>query len=62
MTVRRLLPRREPEDTGSAVPFSEWLDDKENERDVLIMRLRHVERLLIKNGRLKVESLPKRIK
>lgn len=44
------------------VPREEWLTDKERERDTLIMRLRQVERTLVENGRLRCESLPRRMR
>ena len=37
-----------------------WLDDLEGERDVLIMRLRQVDRVLVQHGRLKTETLERR--
>lgn len=39
----------------------DWLDDQEAERNELIMRLRRIERNLMKYGRLKpTEARPKR--
>lgn len=38
------------------------LDDKQNERDVIIMRLRALDAFLIKYGRLKHETLPRRVR
>lgn len=44
------------------VPLHQWLDDKERERDTLIMRLRQVEKTLVENGRLRCETLPRRVR
>lgn len=43
---------------GGPVPLEEWLEDKMAERDALIRQLRHVERLLLKHGRLRHPVLP----
>lgn len=67
MTVRRLLPRKEepedeqPPDVG-ALMLADWLTALEGERDAVIMRLRQIERILIKYGRLPEESLPRRVR
>ena len=42
------------------VPLSAWLDDKERERDAVMMRLRQLEIPLIEHGRLRRESLSRR--
>lgn len=39
-----------------------FLRDKANERDVLIMRLRGIEALLVQHGVLKNETLPRRVR
>ncbi|NJN53690.1 MAG: hypothetical protein HC804_02390 [Anaerolineae bacterium] len=53
---------------GQSIPtiqtfMDDWLDDQEAERDELIMKLRRVERNLVKHGRLRPqETRPKRIR
>ena len=47
---------------AQTVPLDVWLDDLEAERDALIMRLRAVERPLVRYGRIKGETLGKRIR
>jgi len=39
-----------------------FLKDKEQERDALIMRLRSIDALLIEHGRLRHETLPRRVR
>lgn len=66
MGVQRFLQRDNEEDParkvagGDPVPLRDWLEDLEAERDWLIMRLRAVERPLVKYGRLKNETLNRR--
>lgn len=64
MTVSRLLPRPdEPEQLPEKyVLMAEWLELLEHQRDVLIMELRYVERVLIRHGRLREESLSRRMR
>lgn len=54
--------QREEGQPTSAVDLDAWLDDKENERDALIMRLRKLERILVEHGRLKSETLPRPVR
>ena len=42
--------------------LADWLDDKELERQTLIMRLRFIDRVLVKYGRLQTPTLPQRAK
>jgi len=66
MTVKRLLPRKEADgdDEGQArpmaLPMAEYLDLMEHERAVIIMRLRYIDRLLVRNGRLRKTTLPEK--
>jgi hypothetical protein len=55
--VERFLPAAEVQE-GAAL--AEILDGYENERRVLIMRLRYIEGKLVKHKRLRAESLPGR--
>lgn len=50
--------------TGEEMPLTrrEWLDGLMQEREALILRLRQIERPLVAAGRLKGESLPRRIR
>jgi len=60
----RLLKRgeaHEPPDVG-ALSLADWLTALEGERDVVIMRLRQIERILVKYGRLADETLPRRVR
>lgn len=61
MSVRRLLDRGDDEQPQPvSVPLTEWLEDLMMERDALIMRLRFLEKMLIRHGRLTNESLSRR--
>lgn len=40
----------------------EWLDYLQSKRDALIMELRAIERPLVQHGRLRNETLPRRIR
>lgn len=53
------LTNPEKEECGETV-WQEWLDDLTVQRDTLIMRLRQVEKVLVRYGRLKKETLPRR--
>lgn len=54
---------REERDEGpKLVPLEEWLDDLMAEREVVMLRLRQLDRVLVMYRRLKVETLPKRIR
>lgn len=44
------------------VPIDVYLADLKNERDCLISRLRHVDRVLIDYGILKDETIPRRVR
>ena len=44
--------------TNSPPPLADWLDGLEVERRALIMRLRQLERVLLKHGRLRRATLP----
>lgn len=44
------------------VPLDAWLDDQEAEREALIMRLRQVEKNLIRYGRLRRGTLPEKFR
>lgn len=47
---------------AAAVPLSAWLDLLEVERNALIMRLRALDAVLVSNGRLKNETISRRIR
>lgn len=47
-------------DLEQAVPLRVWLTHLEVERDALIMRLRQIDRELIRHGRLNGETIPRR--
>lgn len=42
--------------------LDEWLSNLENERRTLIARLRHIDSVLMKYGRLKRETIPERVR
>lgn len=44
------------------VPLDVYLDGLENRRDALIMELRGIDRQLVAYGRIKVETLPRRVR
>jgi len=65
VSLNRVLPNhreQRQEAAGPFVPLDDWLDDYMAEHDWLIMRLRHVDKMLVKYGRLKQESLPRRVR
>lgn len=43
---------------AAPVALDVWLDDLENEYEVLVQRLRHVDRVLVKHGRKRRYLLP----
>jgi hypothetical protein len=45
-----------------SVPLDAWLDDQEAEREALIMRLRQVEKNLVRYGRLRKGTLPEKVR
>lgn len=47
---------------AAAVPLPVWLDALENERDALIMRLRGIDSILVTYGRLRHETISRRIR
>ena len=47
---------------ADGVPLDEWLDLLDVERQALIMKLRAIEKPLVKYKRLRMYTLPKRIK
>jgi hypothetical protein len=49
-------------DTAENLHLRAFLDDKVAERDRVIMQLRQLDRLLIQFGRLKQETLPRRVR
>lgn len=53
----------EVQQTATA-PFSldEWLDDLETQRAAIIMLLRSIDRRLVQHGRLRSETLPRRVR
>ena len=44
------------------VPLEAWLADLQNERDCIISRLRHIDKVLIEHGKIKDETIPRRIR
>lgn len=57
---RMLYNEGEQPDPETTVPLHDWLDTLEAERDAVIMRLRQIDRVLVKHGRLKSETIPRR--
>ena len=41
---------------------NEWLDYLQIQRDALIMQLRAIERPLVQHGRIRAETLPRRVR
>ncbi len=62
MITRLLPPSDNGQEPGAPVPLDVWLDACESERDVVIMRLRQLDKILKTHGRLKHETLPARVK
>lgn len=57
---RMLYNEGEGPDPETTVPLADWLDTLEAERDAVIMRLRQIDRVLVKHGRLSSETIPRR--
>ena len=51
---------RRDDGDGERPPLGEWLDALAAEREIVIQRLRQLDKVLVKNGRLRRETLPKR--
>lgn len=59
---RKEAAQAEHDQLGEQVPLAAWLDDLEAEREALIMRLRQVEKNLLRYGRLRRGTLPEKIR
>ena len=53
---------RAHDETAPYVLLDVWLADLQNERDCIISRLRHIDKVLIENGRLQNETIPRRVR
>ena len=63
MTFERVVAQRHNHDAlKQPITVDEWLGGLMEERSVLIMRLRQIERHLIKHGKIKGESIDRRIR
>ena len=51
-----------PQPPFPTVPLETWLDNIEAERDALIMQIRSKDRILMSFGRLKHETIPRRVR
>ena len=49
-------------EVDNTVPIEVYLADLKNERDCLISRLRHIDKVLIDYGKLKDETIPRRVR
>ena len=49
-------------EVDNTVPIEVYLADLQNERDCLISRLRHIDKVLIEYGKIKDETIPRRIR
>lgn len=59
-SVERLLIHDEGEDDPRMVPLAVFLDWVETRRDSMIMELRDLDKILIRYGRLRTETIPRR--
>lgn len=57
---RLIVDSSQPAEQSPPTSLAEWLDYLQTQRDALIMQLRAVERPLVRYGRLKTETLPRR--
>lgn len=65
MSFERFTNGDRPETAVSTDPpllLQEWLDDLMHERETVIMRLRQLDDVLVRHGRLRVETLPRRVR
>ena len=49
-------------EVDNTVPIEVYLADLQNERDCLISRLRHIDKVLIEYGKIKDETIPRRVR
>ena len=49
-------------EVDNTVPVDVYLADLQNERDCLISRLRHIDKVLIEYGKIKDETIPRRVR
>ena len=49
-------------EVDNTVPIEVYLADLKNERDCLISRLRHIDKVLIEYGKIKDETIPRRVR
>ncbi|MGB5059703.1 MAG: hypothetical protein WBO48_13450 [Candidatus Promineifilaceae bacterium] len=64
MSLYRLRSSENGQDEGQPeiVPLAVYLDGLENRRNALIVELRGIDRQLVAYGRLKGETLPRRVR
>ena len=62
MTLYRVGHENGDKQKPNEVPLEIWLRNLENERDCCISRLRHIDKVLVEYGRLKSETIPRRIR
>ena len=63
MTLYRVRSENgQHEKPDNTVPVDVYLADLQNERDCLISRLRHIDKVLIEYGKIKDETIPRRVR
>lgn len=62
MSMTRIRGENGSCDKPQNIPIDVYLKDLENERNCLISRLRHIDKTLIDYGRIKSETIPRRMR
>lgn len=57
----RYISKHDDQKEDEAPVLGEWLAQIEMERQVVIMKLRHYDAILVRHGRLKAFTLPQRV-
>lgn len=62
MSIYRVSSKNGEAEKPQNIPIDVYLKDLENERNCLISRLRHIDKILIDYERLKIETIPRRVR
>jgi hypothetical protein len=62
MSLYRIRGENGHQERDNTVPIDVYLSDLKNERDCIISRLRHIDRVLIEYDIIKTETIPRRVR
>jgi hypothetical protein len=62
MSLYRIRGENGHQVKDNTVPIDVYLADLKNERDCIISRLRHIDRVLIEYDIIKAETIPRRVR